>query len=55
MPRTITIVDGSLTLRPSQPDEVHDVFQAVQESVHQLMPWMDWCAPRKRAPQPPGY
>ena len=45
IPYDRTITDGVVTLRPPNVDDVPALVEAVQESVEQIMPWMDWCTP----------
>ena len=38
----ITLTDGTITIRPFEFGEENALFQAVQESVAELEPWMSW-------------
>ena len=46
IPYDINLTDGIVTLRPPNIDDVPALVEAVQESVEQIMPWMDWCTPQ---------
>jgi RimJ/RimL family protein N-acetyltransferase len=37
--------DGRIILRPPGMDDVPSIYEAVQVSMQELMPWMDWCHP----------
>ena len=37
--------DGQLLLRPPLIDDAENIYNAVQVSKPELMPWMDWCRP----------
>ncbi len=36
-------LDGSLIIRPCQPNDAEAVYKAVRESIKELSPWMPWC------------
>jgi ribosomal-protein-serine acetyltransferase len=38
----VILTDGSITLRPFRPGDVLPLYQAVRESLPELMPWMPW-------------
>lgn len=39
------ISDGSILIRAFGPDDVKAIYEAVRESMAELMPWMPWCHP----------
>jgi RimJ/RimL family protein N-acetyltransferase len=41
----LTIPTGEVTIRPYAVTDAQAVWEAVRESVNQLMPWMPWCHP----------
>ncbi len=43
MPSYFTTPDGSIVVRPCQPNDAEPVFEAVRESIRELSPWMPWC------------
>lgn len=45
IPHDTTLTDGVITLRAPNVDDIPALVEAVQESVEQIMPWMDWCTP----------
>jgi ribosomal-protein-serine acetyltransferase len=36
-------MDGSFIIRPCQPNDAEPVYEAVHESIKELLPWMPWC------------
>ncbi len=46
MPVNISLSDSVVTLRPFQSFDVTAYFNAVNESLEMLMPWMSWAHPR---------
>jgi ribosomal-protein-serine acetyltransferase len=38
----VLLIDGSLLLRPFRPDDALPLYQAVRESLPELLPWMPW-------------
>jgi ribosomal-protein-serine acetyltransferase len=38
----VLLTDGSLLLRPFRPDDALPLYQAVRESLPELLPWMPW-------------
>lgn len=45
IPYDMTLTDGVITLRSLAMDDLPGLMEAVQESVAEIMPWMDWCTP----------
>ncbi len=41
----VILTDGSITLRPFRPADVLPLYQAVRESLPELLPWMPWAYP----------
>jgi ribosomal-protein-serine acetyltransferase len=39
------LTDGVITLRPPEVADAAAIVTAVQESVAEISPWMDWCSP----------
>jgi ribosomal-protein-serine acetyltransferase len=44
MDTNIELRDGNLLLRPPRPDDASAIAAAVQESLPELHPWMDWAS-----------
>ncbi len=38
----VLLTDGSITLRPFRPGDVLPLYQAVRESLPELLPWLPW-------------
>lgn len=38
-----TFTDGKILIRPFKPDDLSAFFEAVQESIPELVTWMTWC------------
>lgn len=45
IPYDTILTDGFINLRPPTIEYAPAIVDAVQESVDQIMPWMDWCKP----------
>jgi ribosomal-protein-serine acetyltransferase len=45
IPRTTTLSDGVVTLRPTKLEDAPHIVEAVKESVAEIKPWMSWCHP----------
>jgi len=45
IPYNTKLTDEVITLRPPTLGDVSAIVEAAQESVEQIMPWMDWCTP----------
>jgi RimJ/RimL family protein N-acetyltransferase len=45
IPSNTSLTDGVITLRPVTLDDAPVLVEAVRESIPEIMPWMDWCAP----------
>lgn len=45
VPYDTMLSDGVIILRPPRIDDAPALVKAVQESVDEIMPWMDWCTP----------
>jgi RimJ/RimL family protein N-acetyltransferase len=41
---SIQLSDEDLLLRPFRPDDAHELYCAVKESLRELKPWMSWAA-----------
>lgn len=37
------IGDGEIVLRPYEPSDAWDLFEAARESIQEMRPWMPWC------------
>jgi len=42
MEKEVHLTDGSITLRPFHPSDTVTLYQAVWESLPELLPWMPW-------------
>jgi len=42
MQKEVQLTDGSITLRPFHPSDAVTLYQAVRESLPDLLPWMPW-------------
>lgn len=45
IPRNTLLTDNVIALRPAGVEDTCALVDAVQESVGEIMPWMDWCTP----------
>lgn len=45
MPKVVELNDGVVELRPPTSADVDSLFEAVRESMAEIMPWMNWCHP----------
>jgi len=45
MGKDIQLTDGKITLRPYWVSDIASVFEAVRESIPELVVWMPWCHP----------
>ena len=45
MGKPAELSDGVLVLRPPTSEDVDGLFDAVRESITELVPWMGWCHP----------
>lgn len=45
MEKEVQLTDGSILLRPYRPKDAQAVYQAVRESLPELLPWMPWAHP----------
>jgi len=43
--RNYRFSNGTITIRPHQLDDIEPSYEAVRESLNELMPWMYWCHP----------
>ena len=43
MEDSIELTDGTVTLRRSRAEDAESIYQAVQESIGEISPWMPWC------------
>lgn len=44
-PDKAVLSDGEILLRPVRQADALEVYQAVRESLNELVPWMSWCHP----------
>jgi len=42
MEKEVQLTDGAITLRPFRPSDAVTLYQAVRESLPELLPWMPW-------------
>ena len=42
MEKEVQLTDGAITLRPFHPSDAIPLYQAVRESLPELLPWMPW-------------
>ena len=45
MEKDIQLTDGVIMLRPYQANDIDSVYEAVRESISELVEWMPWCHP----------
>jgi len=45
MQKDIRLTDGVITLHPYQVSDIASVFEAVRESISEMVEWMPWCHP----------
>jgi ribosomal-protein-serine acetyltransferase len=45
MRKEVQLTDGSILLRPHRPGDAAPLYQAVRESLPELLPWMPWAHP----------
>jgi len=45
MQKDIRLTDGVITLRPYHVNDIASVFEAVRESISEMVEWMPWCHP----------
>jgi ribosomal-protein-serine acetyltransferase len=45
MKKNIRLTDGRIVLRPYHPSDAEPVYEAVRESLPELLPWMPWAYP----------
>lgn len=45
MPKEVQLTDGSILLRPYRLSDGEPLYQAVRESLPELLPWMPWAHP----------
>ncbi|MBM3156000.1 MAG: GNAT family N-acetyltransferase [Chloroflexi bacterium] len=45
MKRNVRLTDGRIMLRPYRPSDAEPVYEAVRESLPELLPWMPWAYP----------
>ncbi len=45
MPNVAELSDGVIELRPPTTADVDALYDAVRESIAEVMPWMNWCHP----------
>lgn len=43
--RDIELNNGTITLRPYRTEDIDILYNAVRESLNELLPWMPWCHP----------
>ena len=45
MQEEVELTDGAILLRPFRPGDAEHVYEAVRESLPELLPWMPWAHP----------
>jgi RimJ/RimL family protein N-acetyltransferase len=45
IPRSITLVDDTILLRPLEIADIPEITEAIQESIPEISAWMGWCTP----------